>query len=118
MKRLLVTCQVPLAAVAVSTAAAVDYLDHPVRLIVPFAPGGPTDGMARHLGNALRDHLGQPIILDNRAAAGGNVGAEAVAKAAPMAIRCCSARRDRLPSTLASIPSSTTIRWRASIRSS
>jgi tripartite-type tricarboxylate transporter receptor subunit TctC len=83
MKCLLVTCQVLLAAVAMSAAAAADYPDHPVRLIVPFAPGGPTDVMARHLGNALRDHLGQPIIVDNRAGAGGNIGAEAVAKAAP-----------------------------------
>jgi tripartite-type tricarboxylate transporter receptor subunit TctC len=109
MKCLLVTCQVLLAAVAISTAAAADYPDHPVRLIVPFAPGGPTDVMARHLGNALKDHLGQPIIVDNRAGAGGTSARKPSPRRRPMAIRCCSARRDRLPSTLASIPSSTTI---------
>jgi len=54
----------------------------PVRLIVPFAPGGSTDVIARMLGQKLGELWGQPVTIDNRAGAGGNVGADLVAKAA------------------------------------
>ncbi|MBL8344417.1 MAG: tripartite tricarboxylate transporter substrate binding protein [Rubrivivax sp.] len=54
----------------------------PVRLIVPFAPGGSTDVVARMVGQRLSALWGQPVVIENRAGAGGNVGADVVAKAA------------------------------------
>ena len=55
----------------------------PVRLVVPYPPGGPTDIVARVVAERLTAQTGQTFIVDNRAGAGGNLGAEAVAKAAP-----------------------------------
>ena len=60
---------------------AADFPVRPVTLVVPFAPGGPTDAMARTLANALKGPLGQAVIVENKAGAGGNLGAEAVARA-------------------------------------
>ena len=54
----------------------------PIRLIVPYAPGGPIDVTARALAERVRDSLG-PVIIDNKGGAGGNIGADAIAKAAP-----------------------------------
>ncbi len=59
------------------------YPSKPVRWIVPFPPGGPTDVVARVVGPKLGERLGQPVIIENRAGAGGNVGNDAVAKSAP-----------------------------------
>jgi tripartite-type tricarboxylate transporter receptor subunit TctC len=59
------------------------YPSRSVRLIVPFPPGGPNDVFARLIGQWLHERLGQPIIIDNRPGAGGNIGTEVVVKAAP-----------------------------------
>ena len=58
------------------------YPDKPIRLIVPFAPGGNADINGRIVGDIIHKALGQPVIVENRAGAGGGVGAEAVARAA------------------------------------
>ena len=65
--------------------AAIDqsFPTRPVRLVVPFAPGGGTDVTARYMGTRLSERLGQPVVVDNRPAASGVVGADLVAKATP-----------------------------------
>ena len=65
-----------------SPARAQAWPTRPVRVIVPFAPGGASDFVARILQPALQDMLGQPIVVENRAGAAGNVGMEAAARAA------------------------------------
>ncbi len=63
--------------------AAQPYPVRPIRFIVPFPPGGSTDTYARIIGVKLAEGLGQPVVLDNRAGAGGALGAEIAAKATP-----------------------------------
>jgi tripartite-type tricarboxylate transporter receptor subunit TctC len=64
-----------------ATAAAQSYPDRPVKLIVPFAAGGPMDTMARFVGQKLQASLGQPVVVENRAGAGGALGSKAVVTA-------------------------------------
>ena len=64
-------------------AAAAAYPDKPIRLIVPYPPGGATDVIGRVMAQRLSTALGQQVIVDNRGGASGNIGAEAVVKAAP-----------------------------------
>jgi tripartite-type tricarboxylate transporter receptor subunit TctC len=59
------------------------YPTRPVHIIVGFSPGGPNDVLARLMGQWLSERLGQPFIVENRTGAGGNIGTEAVVKAAP-----------------------------------
>jgi tripartite-type tricarboxylate transporter receptor subunit TctC len=64
-------------------AAAQNYPTKPIRIIVPFVPGGPTDIQGRWAGQQLNAALGQPVIVENRGGAGGMPGTEAVVKSAP-----------------------------------
>jgi len=60
-----------------------DYPSKPIRFIAPNLPGGPTDILARLLGQKLSESFGQPVVIENRAGAGGNIGTEIAAKAPP-----------------------------------
>ena len=66
-----------------------EYPARAIRVIVPFAAGGTTDLVARLVGGEMSRRLGQPLVMDNRAGAGGNIGAEACAKAQPDGYTLC-----------------------------
>ena len=70
-------------ALAATAALAQDYPSRPIHMIVPYPPGGGTDIVARVITEPLGQALGQPIIIDNRGGAAGNVGTEAAARATP-----------------------------------
>src|SRR3954469_17674598 len=73
-----------LCSIFVSAAGAQEaYPSRPVRIILPFAPGGGTDILGRVIAERLSANLGQPVVIENRGGAGGNVGADAAAHSAP-----------------------------------
>jgi len=74
---------VAIAASMTDACAQSGYLSRSIRFIVPYPPGGPTDLMARSMSGRLSEALGQTVVVDNRAGAGGNVGAEIAAKSPP-----------------------------------
>jgi tripartite-type tricarboxylate transporter receptor subunit TctC len=72
-----------IAAVASPAPGAEQYPDRPIRLMVPWAPGGTTDILARTVAEKLTQSLGQPVIVENKPGASGNIGSDVVAKAKP-----------------------------------
>lgn len=79
--RLAASIAVALASLASAPAHSQTYPTKSIRLIVPFAPGGSTDALARTVGQKLSDNLGQQVVVDNRTGANGNIGTDLVAKA-------------------------------------
>jgi tripartite-type tricarboxylate transporter receptor subunit TctC len=82
-RRVLVACLCALGAAALPAAAQSDFPSRPVRIIVPFGPGGAADSLPRLVGQKLSDMWGQPVVVENRTGAAGNIGMEMGAKAAP-----------------------------------
>jgi tripartite-type tricarboxylate transporter receptor subunit TctC len=68
---------------AAVAAPAQPYPTKPIRMVVPFTPGGPSDILGRALGQSIAERLGQPVVIDNRGGGGGNIGAEIAARAVP-----------------------------------
>jgi len=74
---------VPALAAVSALASAQEYPHKTIRMIVPFPAGGPTDIIARTVGQKLTESMGQAVVIDNRGGSGGNIGTEIVAKSAP-----------------------------------
>src|SRR5215213_3673028 len=86
LRQMLLACGIalaPLVSAAASAAADAAYPTRPIRLLVPFAPGGGNDALARILGVRLGDVFGQQVVVDNRPGGAGIVANDVVAKAAP-----------------------------------
>ena len=78
-----------IAALALPLAVQAQYPDRTIKLVVPFAPGGVTDTSGRVVAEALSKRLGQAIVVENKAGASGNIGAQQVSASPPEATRCC-----------------------------
>jgi tripartite-type tricarboxylate transporter receptor subunit TctC len=83
LSRVLGAVAVLAAAVVASAAQAQNFPDKPIRIIVGFPPGGPTDAVARIVGEKVAQTLGQPLIVENRPGASGNIAASYVARSTP-----------------------------------
>jgi tripartite-type tricarboxylate transporter receptor subunit TctC len=83
MRRTILALAAALMCFCASPASAQTYPDHVIRFIVPFAPGGGADILARILGDPLSKRLGQPVVIENKPGGGATIGADFVAKAAP-----------------------------------
>lgn len=83
MRKVLAVLLAALSGAALAQAPAAGYPARPVRIVVPFAPGGPSDLVARLIGQRLGERLGQQFVVENRTGAGGNVGVALAAKAPP-----------------------------------
>jgi tripartite-type tricarboxylate transporter receptor subunit TctC len=83
MNRRLLLTLAPVLACTAFAAWADNWPAKPLRMVVPFPPGGPTDLLGRFAGKAITETLGQPVVVENKAGAAGNIGVDALAKAAP-----------------------------------
>ncbi len=83
VRKIVILCAGMLLTLAVTAVQAQAYPARPIRFVVPYAPGGPLDLIARAIGQKLTEATGQPVVVDNKPGAGGNIGADIVAKAAP-----------------------------------
>jgi tripartite-type tricarboxylate transporter receptor subunit TctC len=83
MRKLILTAAIAAFAFCSSIAHAQTYPNKPIKIVVPFPPGGTTDIVARMVAQRMSEAMGQPITVENRGGAGGSIGADVVAKAAP-----------------------------------
>jgi tripartite-type tricarboxylate transporter receptor subunit TctC len=80
MKRVLLACAL---VITTGFSIAQDFPNRPIRIVVPSSPGGSVDRLTRAIGQELQTRVGQPVIIENKPGAGGTIGAEATAAAAP-----------------------------------
>ncbi|MFM7010714.1 MAG: Bug family tripartite tricarboxylate transporter substrate binding protein, partial [Betaproteobacteria bacterium] len=83
IQRVLTCAALSLATVATPSLAQNKYPERPVKIIVGFAPGGPTDIVARLIGSRLEKALGQPFVVENKPGGGSNIGSQEAARAKP-----------------------------------
>lgn len=83
IKPVLVSIGMSLLAVSGAFGQEAEYPTKPIRIIVPFSPGGGSDALARFVGQRISENFGQPVVIDNRPGAGGNIGTAAVARSTP-----------------------------------
>ena len=94
-----------------------DWPSRQITIVVPFGAGGSADLLARILATHMQAKFGQPVVVENRAGAGGNIGTATSPRPRPTATRCCSARSARSRSTPRSMPSCRSTSTRTSSRS-
>src|SRR5690606_35678044 len=83
LKAIAAAFAVTLSVTASAPAAADNFPSKPIKIVAPFAPGGVADVLARLVGDKMSQSMGVPVIVDNRPGAGGNIGADVVAKSDP-----------------------------------